>query len=87
MRIPTISGLATATVLLILSGAAMAQPQGGQAMQGMDHSKMQGMDHSNMPGMDHSQMNTQGQGTARDAARDRQARPPARQGTQQRRSN
>ena len=88
MRRPTISGLATAAVLLALTGAAMAQGQGGQA-RGMDHSNMQGMDHSNMQGMDHSGMNKPGgQGAARKPAQDGRSHPPTQQqGSQQRRSN
>ena len=96
MRRPTISGLATAAVLLALAGAAVAQGQGGQTrgmdhsnMQGMDHSKMQGMDHSKMQGMDHSGMNKPGgQGAAQKPAQDGRSHPPAQQqGSQQRRSN
>lgn len=88
MRRPTISGLATAAVLLALAGAAVAQGQGGQT-RGMDHSNMQGMDHSKMQGMDHSGMNKPGgQGAAQKPAQDGRSHPPAQQqGSQQRRSN
>lgn len=88
-----LSTLALTFALSLAAGTAFAQQrQGGQPqdtqrmdhsnMQGMDHSKMdrskmQGMDHSNMPGMDHSRTNAQGG----------QARQPAQQGAQQRRSN
>ena len=78
MRRPTISGLATAAVVLALTGVAMAQ--GGQA-RGTNHFNTQGMYHfgMNKPG---------GQGAARKPAQDGRSHPPAQQqGSQQRRSN
>ena len=83
-----LSTLALTFALSLAAGTALAQQrQGGQPqdtqrmdhsnMKGMDHSKMQGMDHSKMPGMDHSRTDAQGG----------QARQPAQQGAQQRRSN